>query len=146
MAGNESCDPCKENQPQLANYCETPPCTWVKWDRFGILGVSQIVVKKTSTWRQCPQMLASKARKKAPKREKCAKSTLFYPSFGHFWAPKPLSNWGKKRENAKSTLFCPPTDGGPPFPWWTFRIFFIFSAWGRGRGNQRRWQFAQKPF
>ena len=25
-----------------------------------------------------------------------------------------------------------------PFPWWTFRIFFIFSARGRGRGSPGR--------
>ena len=31
-----------------------------------------------------------------------------------------------------------PSDFPRPFPWWTFRIFFIFSARGGGRGSLRR--------
>ena len=131
-------------------------CIWVKWGRFAFLGVSQILVK-TSTWRQCPQMLAGKARKKAPKSEECAKSTQFYPSFGHFWAPKPLSNWGKTQKcQIDPTL--PPHLYILVFCWgvlafWAKRqgvegqgshtselVSVVFRAW---RGALALWSFAQ---
>ena len=55
-------------------------------------------------------MLAGKARKKAPKREKCAKSTLSYPSFGHFWAPKPFQT-GEKPRKCQIDPILPPHFG-----------------------------------
>ena len=71
-------------------------------------GVSQKLVK-TSTWRQCHQMLAGKARKKAPKKGKMCQIDPILPKFCPLWGPQTPFKLGKKRENAKSTLFCPPT-------------------------------------
>ena len=80
-------------------------------------GFLQILVK-TSTWRQCPQMLAGKARKKAPKREKWPNRPYFPQDLSTFGSQNPYKTGGKTRKLPNRPVFAPPLVYGPSAGCW----------------------------